>query len=84
MSRKTKRKTRIKAKSKNKPKIYRRRNPLKIILITLGCIILAAIILFLILFFSLKKYAVYTDEGVKLEIPWLEEYRNTDSIDFLY
>lgn len=88
MSRKTKTKAKSrtisKSKKKNKPKIYRRRNPLKIILVTLGCILLAAIILFLILFFSLKKHIVYTDDGVKLDIPWLEEYRNTDNIDFVY
>ncbi len=86
MSRRKKSKTwfNYKTKAKTKPKIYRRRNPLKIILVTLGCILLAAIILFLILFFSLKKHIVYTDDGVKLDIPWLEEYRDTDSVDIVY
>lgn len=60
-------------------KIYHRRNPVKVILVVLGNLILTALILFMLVFFGFKKYAVYTDEGVTLEIPWLEEYRKTDS-----
>ena len=70
--------------SRNSRKIYHRRNPLKIVLIVLGCLLLTAILLFLLVFFGFKKYAVYTDEGVTLEVPWLEEYRETDNFDIVY
>ena len=70
--------------SRNSRKIYQRRNPLKIVLIVLGCLLLTAILLFLLVFFGFKKYAVYTDDGVTIEVPWLEEYRKTDNFDIVY
>lgn len=70
--------------SRKAPKIYRRRNPVKIILIVFGSLLLTAILLFLMLFYGFKKYVVYSDEGAKLEVPWLEEYRNTDNFDIIY
>lgn len=63
---------------KKSKQIYRRRSPVKIVFAVLGGIILAALILFMLVFFGFQKYAVYTDDGVTLEVPWLEEYRNTD------
>jgi len=69
--------------SRSSKKIYRRRRPVRTILIVLGCLVFAALLLFLMFFHGFKKYAVYTDDGVTLEIPWLEGYRNTDSIDII-
>jgi hypothetical protein len=59
-------------------RIYRRRNPVKIVLSVLGIIIAAAILLFILIFAGFKKYAVYTDDGVTVEVPWLEDVRGTD------
>ena len=60
-------------------RIYHRRNPIKIILSVLGIILAAAILLFTIVFFGFKKYAVYSDDGVTVEVPWLEDVRNSDN-----
>ena len=54
---------------------YRRRNrrnegngkTVVIIILVVGMIIYAA------LFFGLRKYAVYTPDGLRLEVPWLQE-----------
>ena len=61
-----------------KKRIYHRRNPIKIILSVLGIIIAVAILLFALIFFGFKKYAVYTDDGVTIEVPWLEGVRGAD------
>ena len=36
-------------------------------------VVLAAIILCACVFFGFKKYIVYTPDGLRLEVPWLEE-----------
>lgn len=59
---------------RNYPRTYRSRRPLKIILTALLSLIIAAIILILSLFFGLRQYIVYDqDGGLHLEIPWLED-----------
>ena len=55
------------------PKTYNNRRGLRIILGTIIAIALSAVILFLILFFSLQNYVV---DG-QLEIPWLIEEAET-------
>ena len=52
--------------------IYHYRSPLKIALIAVCAVILAALVLFIAVFFGFRRYAVYTDEGVTVEVPWLE------------
>ena len=54
-------------------RVYRRRNPWKIIGIVLAAMIIAAVVLAVGIFFGFKKYAVYTPDGVYLDVPWLEE-----------
>lgn len=51
------------------PKIYRKHSTIiiKTILKIIGAVILAAIVLFVALFFYLRRFAVYTDEGVHLD-----------------
>jgi hypothetical protein len=51
------------------PKIYRKRSTviIKTILRVLGAVILVAVVLFFVLFFYLRRYAVYTDDGVHLD-----------------
>ncbi len=61
---------------RKRPRTYRSRRPLKIILAILVSLVIAAVILTLSLFFGLRKYIVYDQDGkLRLEIPWLEEYR---------
>lgn len=55
------------------PKIYVHNRAVKIILKSIGILALAFVVLAVSLFFGLKRYAVYTPQGVHLEIPWLEE-----------
>ncbi|MDR0906876.1 MAG: hypothetical protein LBN00_12040 [Oscillospiraceae bacterium] len=35
--------------------------------------VIAVVLLAISLFFGLRRYIVYTPDGLKLEIPWLEE-----------
>ncbi len=51
------------------PKIYRKRSTviIKTILKIIGIVILAAVVLFVALFFYLRRFAVYTDDGVHLD-----------------
>jgi hypothetical protein len=56
------------------PRTYRSRRPLKIIFTVFLSLVLAAVILTVSLFFGLRKYIVYDQNGkLHLEIPWLEE-----------
>ena len=54
-------------------RIYKVRNPWKTVLTVILVIILAAVVLFVSLFLSFRKYIVYSDSGVRLEVPWLME-----------
>ena len=57
----------------DRPRIYRKRRPWKALAVTLVCLVLAAVLLFVALFFGLRKRIVYTDDGLYLDIPWLAE-----------
>ena len=57
----------------DRPRVYRRRRPWKALVIVLVCLVLAALITYVALFFSLKKHIVYTDDGLILDIPWIAE-----------
>ena len=59
--------------AKNIPRTYRNRRPLKIILTVLLSLIAAFVILIVSLFFGFRKYIVYTQDGLRLDIPWLTE-----------
>lgn len=54
-------------------RIYRQRRPLRTVLITLAVLLVAAVLCALIVFFSFRKYIVYTSDGVRLDVPWLTE-----------
>ena len=58
------------------PQTYRSSKLLKRILIAISSLAIAFVVLFVVLFFGLKKYIVYTSDGIRLEIPFL-----TDSED---
>jgi hypothetical protein len=63
---------------RNAPRTYRSRRPLKIILGLLLSLIIVTVILTASLFFGLRKYIVYTPDGLHLEIPWLLEEEPSD------
>ena len=56
-----------------KIRIYKKRNPVKIVLLSLLGLLAAVLLLAVIVFFWFQKYIVYTTDGLRLEIPWLEE-----------
>lgn len=49
---------------------YRGRNPLKTIFKTLLLIILILVISAVALFFYFQRYIVYTDDGIRLDLPF--------------
>ena len=57
----------------DRPRVYRRRRPWRALVITLICLVLAAVIAYVTLFFGLKKHIVYTDDGLYLDVPWIAE-----------
>ncbi len=57
----------------DRPRVYRKRRPLRVIVITLACLVLAAVIVYVALFFGLKKHIVYTDDGLYLDLHWISE-----------
>ncbi|MBR6259153.1 MAG: hypothetical protein IKR21_02975 [Oscillospiraceae bacterium] len=54
-------------------RFYRGRGAGKVIAGIIIALIVLAMIVYAALFFGLRKYAVYTPEGVRLEVPWLQE-----------
>lgn len=54
-------------------KIYRSRTPLRIAVTTLIIILVLFVLVSAIVFFSFQKYIVYTADGLRLEVPWLED-----------
>jgi membrane protein YdbS with pleckstrin-like domain len=59
---------------RHSPKTYKSRRPLKIAVTVFLCLLLVFIITAVSLFFGLRRYIVYDqDGGLHLEIPWLEE-----------
>ncbi len=59
--------------ARDEVRIYRSRKPLKTALAVIFSVLAALVVIAAGIFFGFKKYIVYTSEGVKLEVPWLEE-----------
>lgn len=54
-------------------RIYRVGTRWKTILLTALIVLAVLLAIVLGLFFGFRRYIVYTSDGVKLEVPWLEE-----------
>ena len=54
-------------------RFYRGRGAGKVIAAGVIIILVVGMIIYAALFFGLRKYAVYTPEGLRLEVPWLQE-----------
>lgn len=57
-----------------KRKIYKKRRPLKTALKVLGITLAVLAALFIIAFISFQRYIVYTPDGLRLEIPFVQKY----------
>ena len=55
---------------KQREKIYKSRNPWRLILKICLSILALLIILAVLIFFGLQKYIVYTPDGVVLDVPF--------------
>jgi len=60
-------------------KIYRNRRPLRTIAVTVLALLLVLIVLAVCVFFGFRRYIVYTDDGVRLEVPWLQDSSQSGS-----
>lgn len=56
-----------------KRKIYKKSKPWKVLLIVFLSVLLFLLILAVSIFFGFQKYIVYTNDGLRLEVPWLAE-----------
>ena len=56
-----------------KRQIYRKRRPVRAIVIVLLIALLAAAIFYIGVFFGFRKYIVYTTDGLRVEVPWLQD-----------
>ena len=63
------------------PKTYNNRRILRIIYRLIITVILVAVTLFILLFFGLRQYEVHTEDGIKLEIPFLMDNPPSDGQD---
>ena len=55
------------------PNTYNNHRVARILLRVFACVLVAAVLLAISLFFGLRRYIVYTPEGLRLDIPWLQE-----------
>ncbi len=63
---------------RREPRIYRSRRPLKTALTVFFVLLAAVVTLIFAVFFGFKKYIVYTSDGVRLVVPWLQDPEGTE------
>ena len=59
------------------PKTYKNRRIWRIIVKIFLALVITCAVLFVSLFFGLKKYIVYTPDGLRLDIPFLADSADT-------
>ena len=64
------------------PNTYNNHRAARILVRVLVCVLIALVITAVAMFFGLRRYIVYTEDGLRLEIPWLEETEDTPSPDY--
>ena len=64
------------------PKTYNNRRMFRIIFRAVVAVSLAVLVLFIVLFFWLQSYIVYSpiDGTLRLEIPWLADYQESSDM----
>jgi len=55
------------------PNTYKNRRVRRILIRFVIGVVLAFVVLAVALFFGLRRYIVYTPDGLRLDIPWLQE-----------
>ena len=63
--------------ARDEARVYRSRKPLKTALAVIFSVLVVLIVIAAGIFFGFKRYIVYTSDGVKLEVPWLQEAEDT-------
>ena len=53
--------------------VYHGRKPLRIVLKVVGWLVLIAVVLTAFAFFWFKRYIVYTEDGLRVQVPYLAE-----------
>ena len=59
--------------ARQREKIYKRRRPLRTLLYTLGISVLTVAVLLVVVFFGAQRYIVHTLDGIRLDIPFLQD-----------
>lgn len=57
---------------KQDERTYHSRKPFKTLLFIILAAALLSVILLISVYFGFKQYIVHTDDGIRLDIPWLE------------
>lgn len=52
--------------------VYHRRRPMRMFMKVVFSLVLFAVVLAIVVFFWFQQYIVYTSEGVRLDIPFLD------------
>lgn len=65
----------------NERKFYRKHMRLKTVLKTVALVLLAVIVLLVATFLWFKRYIVYTEDGLYLDVPWLSDDVSPDGGD---
>ena len=63
--------------SSRESRIYHSGKPVKTIITIVLSVAFALLLAAVIIFFSFRKYIVYTSDGVRLDVPWLEGLEDT-------
>ena len=53
--------------------VYHGHKPVRFVLKRIGWIVLVAVVLAIFMFFWFRRYIVYTDDGLRVQVPYLAE-----------
>jgi hypothetical protein len=53
--------------------VYHGHKPVRFVLKLIGWIVLVAVVLAIFMFFWFRRYIVYTDDGLRVQVPYLDE-----------
>ena len=54
-------------------RVYRSRSPVRTVITIAAAVLIIIVIFCSLVFFGFRKYIVYTNDGLRLEVPWLQE-----------
>lgn len=59
------------------PNTYKNHRAARAVAKLMTGLVIVVVVIAIALFFGLRRYIVYTPEGLKLDIPWLEDVMET-------